>query len=177
MVWGQPAPNQPGRKVLEHLQRPFLAGCRGNPRGLSCTDEEQERKNRATGHLYPLTTSTPKKGGNPRLGHSLVKQENVRPRWVLLYPTHCPVAKGKSMALCTEVHAGPQMPGPCAGLREGGRGRMTADFHLFSIRICTLCTRSRASCRICFALCRSAISLKNLMMSVKSILFSRMMSR
>lgn len=90
-LWGQPVPSRPGRNVLERLRRPFLAGYRGNPRRLSCIDEEgtEERKkdNRAKGHLYPLTIPTPKKGGNPRLRQSLVKQENVRPRWVLLYPT------------------------------------------------------------------------------------------
>jgi hypothetical protein len=88
---GQPVPSQPGRNILEHHQRPFLAGCRGNPTGLSCADEEgtekRKKDNRARGYLDPLTTPTPKKGGYPRLGQSLVKQENVRPRWVLLYPS------------------------------------------------------------------------------------------
>lgn len=48
--------------------------------------------------------------------------------------------------------------------------------HLFSISICTLHTRSLARVKICVILWCSAISLKNLIMSVKSMLFSRMMS-
>lgn len=117
---------------------------------------KEQRKGRRT---EPEATSThsqpqlPRKGETPDLDNlwSNRKSKASLP--------DCPVAKGKSMALCTEVHAGPQTLGPRAGLQEGGWGwRMTADPHLFSIRICTLCTRSRASCRICFALCRSAIS-------------------
>lgn len=49
-------------------------------------EQRKEEDNRARGHLYPLTTPTPKKGENPRLGQSLVKLENIRLRWDLLYP-------------------------------------------------------------------------------------------
>lgn len=74
---------------------------------------------------------------------------------------------------------------PCTSLGGAetgipGSGRLPPpgySSHLFSMSICTLWTRSRAIRRISWASCRSARSLKNLMMSVKSMLLSRIISR
>lgn len=144
--------------------------------------EEQGTEEEQQAQRPPPLTHNPnsQEGGNPSLGQSLVKQENVRLSRALLYPT---AQRPRSRVwLSVQKSALVQqtqdlVPG-CRRGRGGQQGCLAAAApHLFSIRICTLCTRSRASCRICFALCRSAISLKNLMMSVKSMLFSRMMSR
>lgn len=126
---------------------------------------------------------------NPRHGPSLVKQENVRLNSrgkPSTPPAQWPKSgqflfAEKSMLTDRRQNLAPQEAG-----RKSGRDRQVAAWlmlpgwggpHLFSIRVCTLYTRSRASFRICLVLCRSAISLKNLMMSVKSMLFSKMMSR
>lgn len=68
---------------------PSLLGAKGTREASPVQMRKEQRKeedNRARGHLYLLTTPTPKKGENPRLGQSLVKLENISLSWALLYP-------------------------------------------------------------------------------------------
>jgi hypothetical protein len=110
-------------------------------------------------------TPTPREGEIPA---SAIFGQTGKLKAELTGPPPVPLSRASQgrLSLCTDVHA-QQTPGPRLAAPGGGEGRGQAGGaqpagrpgrHLFSISVCTLYTRSRASCRTCFVSCRSAIS-------------------
>lgn len=101
---------------------PSFLGAEETPEASPVQMRKEQRKGRRT---EPEATSThsqpqlPRKGEIPDLDNLWSNRKRKAEMGSL---PHCPVAEGKSMALCTEVHTGPQTLGPRAGLQEGGRG-------------------------------------------------------
>lgn len=109
------------------------------------TRKEQGKRRGTAGPEATSTYSQPQlpREGNPSLGQSLVKQENIRLSWALLYPTaQWPRSRvWLSTQKSTLVHRHRDLVLGCR--REGADDSRDAwpgccSLHLFSIRICTL---------------------------------------